>query len=477
MAAATFLIVALSAFHLDPRGQTPALHSGNGGFALAAESDQPILANLNSPEARKDLGFSAEDERLLAGSTIVSLRVRAGEDASCLNLYRPRQPRVLGVGSALVDRDGFAWADAPPEVVNPWQLLDQSPAPVILEKNTANYSLNLWGGLGQALEIADGRGRPLRLRVAALLADSIFQGDLLVSEREFLKRFPDTSGYRFFLVDSPPGKTAAVRNLLERNLGDYGFTAETTAERLADFLAVQNTYLSTFQSLGGLGLLLGTLGLAAVELRSVFERRSELALSRAVGFRRRRLASFVCWSMPCCSWPAWASACWQHCWQCCRDSPPAPRPCRGRRSAARCWPSWRSGLAAGGLAVRAVLRARCSSPCGRKISSGRETARILAQPPRLCRTARGRSRGRLPHILPLHDLRWCPCGGRGGGYNYQFRQIKLAPTSNEPNWPRRRMSDSGSVRPSTEATEFSEQRKRRRRTPCWSSVANEESAS
>ena len=45
-----------------------------------------------------------------------------------------------------------------------------------------------------------------------------------------------------------------------------------------------------FQSLGGLGLLLGTLGLAAVQLRSVLERRGELALLRATGFRRTTLA-------------------------------------------------------------------------------------------------------------------------------------------------------------------------------------------
>ena len=56
---------------------------------------------------------------------------------------------------------------------------------------------------------------------------------------------------------------------------------------------MQNTYLSTFQSLGGLGLLLGTLGLAAVQLRNVVERRGELALLRAAGFRRRTLAGLV----------------------------------------------------------------------------------------------------------------------------------------------------------------------------------------
>jgi ABC-type antimicrobial peptide transport system permease subunit len=58
-------------------------------------------------------------------------------------------------------------------------------------------------------------------------------------------------------------------------------------------MAVQNTYLTTFQSLGGLGLLLGTFGLATVQLRNVLERRGELALLRAAGFRRARLALLV----------------------------------------------------------------------------------------------------------------------------------------------------------------------------------------
>jgi putative ABC transport system permease protein len=60
-------------------------------------------------------------------------------------------------------------------------------------------------------------------------------------------------------------------------------------------MAVQNTYLSTFQTLGALGLLLGTFGLAAVQLRSVLERKQELGLMRAVGFSRQRLGKMVLW--------------------------------------------------------------------------------------------------------------------------------------------------------------------------------------
>ena len=48
-----------------------------------------------------------------------------------------------------------------------------------------------------------------------------------------------------------------------------------------------------FLALGGLGLVLGTLALGIVVLRNVLERRGELALMRAVGFRRGRLVALV----------------------------------------------------------------------------------------------------------------------------------------------------------------------------------------
>ena len=171
--------------------------------------------------------------------------------------------------------------------------MEKESVPTILEKNTANYSLQLWGGLSDIYEYQESPDKKFPLQVAALLDNSIFQGDLLISEAELLKKFPETGGYRFFLVECPAEKAVEVQKILESRLGDYGFAAETTGQRLARFLAVQNTYLSTFQSLGGLGLLLGTLGLAAVQLRNVLERRGELALLRAVGFSRKKLAALV----------------------------------------------------------------------------------------------------------------------------------------------------------------------------------------
>jgi ABC-type antimicrobial peptide transport system permease subunit len=82
-----------------------------------------------------------------------------------------------------------------------------------------------------------------------------------------------------------PAADLAAR--VEDALTEFGGDATPAAERLATFHRVENTYLSTFQTLGGLGLLLGTVGLAAVMLRNVLERRRELAMLGALGFRRR----------------------------------------------------------------------------------------------------------------------------------------------------------------------------------------------
>jgi ABC-type antimicrobial peptide transport system permease subunit len=95
------------------------------------------------------------------------------------------------------------------------------------------------------------------------------------------------------LVETAPERVTAAAEVFERALTDLGADATPTADRLAGFHKVENTYLSTFQALGGLGLLLGTVGLATVLLRNLLERRRELALLRAVGYARRHFLIMV----------------------------------------------------------------------------------------------------------------------------------------------------------------------------------------
>jgi ABC-type antimicrobial peptide transport system permease subunit len=263
-----------------------------------AESLLPIVHNPNNEAGRENLNLGGS-ESTLAGVNLTRFRLRPGDDASCLNLYQPRSPRILGATSDFINSGRFAFqnsvANTAAERDNPWLLLDRASndgtIPVIADANSMTYVLHL--KLGEELVIGAGNGSPIRLRLVAALSDSILQGELVMSEQNFLRSFPSEEGFRFFLVDVPPDRVESVSGLLEERLSDFGFDATPTAQRLAGFHQVENTYLSTFQTLGGLGLLLGTIGLVAVLVRNVIERRRELALMRAFGYQPAHFALMV----------------------------------------------------------------------------------------------------------------------------------------------------------------------------------------
>ncbi len=283
IAFATFLILALTAFRQEGASNDPARRPGTGSFALVGESVLPVIHNPGTAAGRAELSFAADSESLFDGTRILSLRLRPGDDASCLNLYAPRNPRVLGVPQSLI-----AGAKFPLAAGARWDLLN-SPGPAIpafVDANSLQYVLHK--AVGDEIEVG-----PARLKIAGALTDSIFQGELIISEENFKRVFPSEQGYRIFLIEAPAAKTAAIVQMMEERLTDYGLDLKGTVERLTEYHRVENAYLSTFQALGGRGLLLGTVGLGAVLLRNVLERRKELALLRAVGYQPRQLAAMV----------------------------------------------------------------------------------------------------------------------------------------------------------------------------------------
>ena len=295
IASAAFIIVAVDAFR---RTSAAAFDrkSGSGGFPLFAESLLPIVHDANTPQGRESLNLiTANDAAVMQDLKFVNFRVRPGDDTSCLNLYQPRNPKIMAPPQSFLGENRFTFQSSiDPQSQNPWLLLNHEftdgAVPVITDANSLTYVLHL--KVGDDLVI-DHEGQPLHLRVVAALGDSIFQSELLMSDKNFVRLFPSEQGFRFFLLDIPPTKSDQVTATLEDRLSDFGFDAQSTEQRLASFHRVENTYLSTFQLLGGLGLVLGTLGMAAVLLRNVFERRRELALLRAVGYNSSHFALMV----------------------------------------------------------------------------------------------------------------------------------------------------------------------------------------
>jgi ABC-type antimicrobial peptide transport system permease subunit len=279
IAFAAFLIIALTAFRQEGASMDPARRPGTGGYALIGESALPVIHNPGTVQGREELGFPSDAETLFQNASVIPLRLRPGDDSSCLNLYQPKNPRVLGVPAGVLAR-------LPKGTVKPGEGIA-----AYVDANSLQYVLHK--SVGDEIVLGEDSGHPVRLRIAGTLRDSVFQSEVVIAEADFLRVFPQEQGFRMFLVEAPAGAVNKITELMEDRLKDFGLDLQSTVERLAGYHKVENAYLSTFQTLGGLGLLLGTVGLAAVLLRNVLERRKEMALLRAVGYQPGQLATMV----------------------------------------------------------------------------------------------------------------------------------------------------------------------------------------
>jgi putative ABC transport system permease protein len=279
-----YLVVAASAYRLSVPA-TDARASGTGGFDLVATTAHPLLpAASGTPGA---LPTVAEP------GLVVPISVHDGDEASCRNLARPQEPRVLGVPAAqLAQLGAFTIARTWQERPHSWEVLTESPGNGELAgaADMATISWSFQARLGDLIEMTDGYGRPVKIRLVAALENSLWQGALLVDSRSFAWNFRRDPGARMFLIDAPADNLGGLADELARTYWDYGWQAEDAAAYLGSFLTVQNRYLAAFQLMGGLALVLGALGFGVLVLRSGLERRRELALLEALGESRRRLA-------------------------------------------------------------------------------------------------------------------------------------------------------------------------------------------
>jgi hypothetical protein len=259
------------AAHADSRS------SSTGGFALFADATFPLLEDP----------ADALDDPLV---TTTAIKVRDGDDASCLNLNQAQTPRLLGVNVEELEERG---AFVPEGDTETWALLQQElpggaiPA-LVGDSNTAMWTLKKKTGVenGDVLVYKDESGNEVDVKLVGQLPMrlSVFQGSLLISQEAFTRLFPSEDGYRMFLIDAPVDNKQDVISTFNARFDRFGMDTIPAVDRVLEFYTVESTYLAMFLVLGGLGLAVGSIGMAVVVLRNMFERRGELAMLRALGF-------------------------------------------------------------------------------------------------------------------------------------------------------------------------------------------------
>jgi len=279
----TFIVISTGANRQDLFVDAGVPTSGTGGFLTYAESTVPVVKDLNNKSVRQEFD-------IMGSYPIVQFMKHEGDDASCLNLNRVKNPSILGVKpEQLLGRFTFESSTPLLNKDNPWSSLNQTlpdgAIPAIADETVIKWGLGL--SVGDTLVYSNENGQKMRLKLIGGLANSLFQGHVIISQKYFMANFPSGSGSTFFLIDSQKKNESAVEEELKQSFRDYGWEIMPAAQRLAEFNSIENTYLSIFLVMGAFGLLIGTVGLGIILIRSILERRNEIALLKAVGFGKK----------------------------------------------------------------------------------------------------------------------------------------------------------------------------------------------
>ncbi len=283
-AAAVILIVVSSQIRTI---STVDKNTGTGGFSLRAICSMPLGYDLNTPQGRSKLGFQPDDEKLFKGVSIYAMPAADGDDISCLNLAKPGQPRILGLPDSLVKRGGFGLSNAD------WNALKNTSKEIPAFGDADSVEWNLKKKIGDGIDITSENGNKAALKISGVIKQSIFAGELLVPEKDFVRLFPNKNQPRYYLIECPVKQTKELAGLLRQTLGSAGLEVRSTTEIVNSFLGVQNTYIAVLMALGGLALLLGAGGQVIGVLRSVSQHKNEYALMASVGFNRMDIAKIL----------------------------------------------------------------------------------------------------------------------------------------------------------------------------------------
>lgn len=289
LAAGLFLVVSVTAFQKHGGGDWQKRSAPSGGFAFWIETTTPVHRSSASDSTADILNLG--DQRGKLGD-ILPFRIGTGDDASCFNLNSVTRPRLLATDtSALNQRGSFTIKSTAPGIEPTWKSLREGDTiRAFIDETTLMWVLKKKPG--DRIDYTDEQGNAFQLEIAGTLTASVFQGSFIVDEQRYLERFPSTGGYQLFLADTSNDLTE-TRNILQRALTDLGATVTTTSERLAAFNRVENTYISIFKVLGGLGVILGAAGLGIVTARNLAERQHEFTQLHQIGISRKVIRSLI----------------------------------------------------------------------------------------------------------------------------------------------------------------------------------------
>jgi putative ABC transport system permease protein len=278
-----------------------------GGFDVRAASaaispiDDPARAIADAPSLRRS------DFRVVSAQSYLPVEARqTGTYASAFEDYP-----VRGVDTAFSQHTTYLLAAHARGYDDPWRALSKEPGLAIVDgfvvprrddwsAGAVPPDFQLHGFYLEdevfdpiPIEVRDPQTKTtVRLKVIGVLSDQapLAMAGITTSQDTLRNAFGDRVRPTVFYFDLAPGvDPRAEARKLESAFLASGLQADSLDQLLEDAVASSWTFNRLIEGFMGLGLIVGVAALGVISARAVVERRQQIGVLRAIGFRRRMI--------------------------------------------------------------------------------------------------------------------------------------------------------------------------------------------
>ena len=212
--------------------------------------------------------------------------------------------QCAGVSDRFIEKNSYGFSDVGWGLIditdekdkvdrNVWRAL-ANPEFVIMNGNEMMGGFMMGGGniveVGSTIEVKDLNGTSYNKTVIAFTEQEGITA-VFMSERTAEEEFGVTDQKIHLINVKGDLDRRDVANDLRKALLFYGFYTIIVRDMLEEMMQSINTTFDLLNAFLSLGLVVGIIGLGVVTLRAVYERRHEIGMMRAIGFRRSAVVS------------------------------------------------------------------------------------------------------------------------------------------------------------------------------------------
>lgn len=262
----------------------------SGGFDIFAISNEnlPIMDIEQQIENSENLSMSDFEEIYSLTYTFAKY---VDED---LNTTETTYYNVIGCPENFLQNTSYEflrYSDQFESEREVWNALETDSSYVIIDGTIEPQEYGpsygfITADVGDTITLVNSTGSPHSFEIIGVLKETFIQG-FFMSDQAAEEKFDVSNPTLFMFKLTDDSKSSEIAKELEAEFFYHGMQPIVISEIVEMFTSALNMFFNLFTAFLGAGLIIGVSALGIITLRSVHERRLEIGMMRAIGFKRR----------------------------------------------------------------------------------------------------------------------------------------------------------------------------------------------